>query len=58
VPLLHYLNDNRVNTICWVSSALSSIAALGGLEAEKPTTLRTVHPTNILLKDRLYNYCF
>lgn len=25
---------------------------------KKPTTLRTVHPTNILLKDRLYNYCF
>ncbi|MBQ9774168.1 MAG: hypothetical protein IJW30_05840 [Clostridia bacterium] len=22
------------------------------------TPLRTVHPTNILLKDRLYNYCF
>ena len=22
------------------------------------TTLRVVHPTNILLKDRLYNYCF
>lgn len=42
VPLLRYLNDNRVNTICWVSSALSSVAALGGLEAEKPTTLRTV----------------
>lgn len=25
---------------------------------KEPTTLRTVHPTNILLKDRLYNYCF
>lgn len=24
----------------------------------KYKTLRTVHPTNILLKDRLYNYCF
>ena len=23
-----------------------------------PTYLRVVHPTNILLKDRLYNYCF
>lgn len=42
VPLLRYLNDNRVNTICWVSSALSSVAALGGLEAEKPSALRTV----------------
>lgn len=25
---------------------------------KQPTTLRSVHPTNILLKDRLYNYCF
>ena len=25
---------------------------------KKSTVLRTVHPTNILLKDRLYNYCF
>ena len=24
----------------------------------EPTYLRVVHPTNILLKDRLYNYCF
>lgn len=25
---------------------------------KEPTNLRSVHPTNILLKDRLYNYCF
>ena len=25
---------------------------------KQKTVLRTVHPTNILLKDRLYNYCF
>ena len=25
---------------------------------KEPTYLRVVHPTNILLKDRLYNYCF
>jgi non-ribosomal peptide synthetase component F len=42
VPLLRYLRENGVNTICWVSSALSSVAVLGGLAAEKPTTLRTV----------------
>lgn len=42
VLLLRYLNDNAVNTICWVSSALSSVATLGALEAEPPLTLRTV----------------
>ena len=42
VLLLRFLNDNAVNTICWVSSALSSVATLGALEAEVPTTLRAV----------------
>ncbi len=42
VLLLRFLNDNAVNTVCWVSSALSTVATLGALEAEVPTTLRTV----------------
>lgn len=42
VLLLDYLNENRINTVCWVSSALSTVAALGGLEARPPLTLRRV----------------
>ena len=42
VLLLRYLNEHGINTICWVSSALSAVAALGALDAETPTTLRTV----------------
>lgn len=42
VLLLRYLNENRINTICWVSSALSTVAALGALEAEPPRSLQTV----------------
>lgn len=42
VLLLDYLNENRINTVCWVSSVLSTVAALGGLEARPPLTLRRV----------------
>jgi amino acid adenylation domain-containing protein len=42
VLLMDYLNDNGVNTICWVSSALSTVAALGALEARPPLSLKTV----------------
>jgi amino acid adenylation domain-containing protein len=40
--LLGYLRENRVNTICWVSSALSAVAVLGALEIAPPTTLRQI----------------
>ncbi len=39
VPLLDYLKRNNINTVCWVSSALSTICTLGGLQASPPTTL-------------------
>lgn len=37
VTLLEYINANNINTVCWVASALSMTAALGGLDAVKPT---------------------
>ena len=40
--LLGYLRENRVNTVCWVSSALSAVAMLGALEIAPPTTLRQI----------------
>lgn len=40
--LLAYLRENGVNTVCWVSSALSAVAALGALAHDAPTTLERV----------------
>ncbi len=42
VLLLQYLKQHQINTICWVSSALSAVAALGALESDPPKTLQTV----------------
>ena len=42
VKLIEYLNDNGINTICWVASALSLVAGLGALKAAIPKTLHTI----------------
>jgi amino acid adenylation domain-containing protein len=42
LPLIDYLSQNGVNTICWVSSALANISTLGALEVQPPRTLKTV----------------
>ncbi|MCL2663128.1 MAG: amino acid adenylation domain-containing protein [Oscillospiraceae bacterium] len=42
VKLIEYLNDNGINTICWVASALSLVAGLGALKAATPKTLHTI----------------
>jgi non-ribosomal peptide synthetase component F len=39
---MDYLNENGVNTVCWVSSALSTVAALGALDARPPLFLKRV----------------
>lgn len=41
VKLVEFLNDHKVNTVCWVVSALTMISALGALDTEVPK-LRTV----------------
>ena len=40
--LMNYLCENGINTICWVSSALSTAVVLGALEARPPVTLERV----------------
>ena len=40
--LVSYLERNRVNTLCWVSSSLSALAVLGVPEQMPPTTVHTV----------------
>jgi len=42
VALVNYLNDHRVNTVCWVVSALTIISVLGTFDVVKPEYLHTV----------------
>ena len=40
--LVEYLNINRINTICWVASALTMISACGTFDVIRPEFLKTV----------------
>lgn len=42
VRLVEFLNQHRVNTVCWVVSALTMISAFGTFEKVVPSTLRTI----------------
>jgi len=42
VKLVEFLNQYRINTICWVVSALTMISGLGVLEKVKPEYLKTI----------------
>ena len=42
VRLIEYLNEYRINTVCWVVSALTQISSLGALENNAPKHLTTV----------------
>lgn len=42
VKLIEFLNEHRVNTICWVSSTLSMVSSVGTFEEILPGYLRTV----------------
>lgn len=42
MKLCDFLNEHRVNTVCWVVSALTMISSLGVLEKNPPHYLRTV----------------
>lgn len=42
VKLIDYLNEHKINCICWVVTALTIISSLGGLEAKKLLHLRTI----------------
>lgn len=42
VRLIGFLNENRINTICWVASALSIVSSVGTFDTIKPEFLRTV----------------
>ncbi|MBE6546748.1 MAG: amino acid adenylation domain-containing protein [Ruminococcaceae bacterium] len=42
VRLIEYLNEYKINTVCWVVSALTQISSLGAFEAAKPHYLTKV----------------
>ena len=42
VKLIEYLDTYKINTVCWVVSALVQISSLGALEAHVPKHLTTV----------------
>ena len=42
VRLVEYLDTYKINTVCWVVSALTQISSLGALEAHTPKYLTTV----------------
>ena len=42
MKLVDYLNEHKINTVCWVVSALTMISSLGALEKNPPQHLRLV----------------
>ncbi len=42
LKLVEFLNEKKINTVCWVVSALTMISAFGALEKEVPRYLHTV----------------
>ena len=42
IKLIEYLDEHRINTICWVVSALVQISSLGALQNHVPKYLTTV----------------
>lgn len=42
VSLVEYLNTYKINTICWVVSALTMVSAFGTFDTVRPKYLRTV----------------
>ena len=42
VPLVEYMNKYKINTVCWVVTALKMISSLGAFEEVTPAYLRTI----------------
>lgn len=42
VQLVEYLNEKKINTICWVVSALTMISAFGTFDEVRPQYLKTI----------------
>ncbi len=42
IRLIEYLNEHKINTLCWVSSALSLVSSLGTFQSIVPKYLHTI----------------
>ena len=42
LQLVEFLNEHKINTVCWVVSALTMISAFGALEKETPKYFHTI----------------
>jgi D-alanine--poly(phosphoribitol) ligase subunit 1 len=42
LKLVEFLNEKKINTVCWAVSALTMISAFGALEKETPRYLQTI----------------
>ncbi|HKL43632.1 MAG TPA: amino acid adenylation domain-containing protein [Clostridia bacterium] len=42
IKLIEYLNENRINTVCWVVSAFTIISSLNALVNHSPKYLKTI----------------
>ena len=42
IKLIEYLDEYKINTVCWVVSALVQISSLGALESHAPNYIETV----------------
>ena len=42
VRLVEFLNEKKINTICWVASALTLVSSMGTFDVVKPEHLKTV----------------
>ncbi len=42
IRLVEYLNTHKINTLCWVVSALTTVSALGTFKTVKPEYVRTI----------------
>ena len=42
LQLIDYLNEHRINTLCWVVSALTMVSSLGALDRRVPVHVRTI----------------
>ncbi len=42
IRLLEFMEDQRINTVCWAASAFSLVSSLGALDSKKPTFLKKI----------------
>jgi len=55
IKLVEYLDTYKINTICWVASALGLIAGLGALDKAIPQKLHTIAFTSEVLPIKHFN---